>query len=72
MSDDFEAKARAAFVGEAEQMLAQLKADRLGISVRRENQCSHGLGGGMAGRVGLRCLPRRPRANRTVATTAAF
>jgi hypothetical protein len=35
MSDDFEAIARAAFVGEAEQMLAQLGADLLGIPVLR-------------------------------------
>ena len=35
MSDDFEAMARTAFVGEAEQMLAQMNVDLLGIPVMR-------------------------------------
>ena len=35
MSGDFEAMARAAFVGEAEPMLAQMNVDLLGIPVLR-------------------------------------
>jgi hypothetical protein len=49
MNDDFEAMARAAFVGEVEPMLAQLEADLLGIPVLRPQGSVQGLGCDLVG-----------------------